>query len=657
MPSRCLFVLVAWMAALLLSAQAPTPPAVSSGAAERAGTYLEALARARGAGKDIVVFQRGSDWNRLGERLLADVWNQRAFAEALGPNAVLVVVDHPQVAGNPPVQGECLDHAEPPAPTSTDSAPHRLRALVAVETPFPPNEIVSVRSAGGATFTRQADESFLAAGANPSHDTLTIQIKARKGGKVLRLDFPLHESLPGRGPGRASNGNFAISEVEMAGPGGVPIRLAAAWASATEGSSGPWQAVDGISDRGDNLWNPAANQHQVRTLLLTLEKAMAAGAEATVRLICRSRWGQHVPGCLRASLSGDAGIAAAIERVGGAERERVHNAGFTWRGATIPRIAVLDSEGRPIASEDRPRRELTPASLAVRIRQMQALRARRDALWAQAEKARGPRKAELLMQSLQVLGLGGSPGHGNCYQFVQNEMRKADPGDESGCIRWLQFQPDPRSTPELVNAAYRLATEKKYPEAIALLDRELAHPGNRRLDHDQIQRILIGKYHVYRRWPGHEEQRLEVLRAIVALDATTYLGRGAQGYLAMFFKTPTPVAITYGWNAAQVQSGPHTWNLTLDAGKYFDHAGPYCFRILHHGGKDVLKIHRVALLDGTTVLTEAAPKTDLVPGGKVEIRLHLKEWKPGAVMVLRLEVEAGDGKTDVSGRFEVDPLL
>ena len=50
-------------------------------AAERAPHFEAALARAKSAGKDIVVFQRGSDWNRLSERLHTDLWLKSEFAE------------------------------------------------------------------------------------------------------------------------------------------------------------------------------------------------------------------------------------------------------------------------------------------------------------------------------------------------------------------------------------------------------------------------------------------------------------------------------------------------------------------------------------------------------------------------------------------------
>jgi hypothetical protein len=622
--------------------------------AERAATYDDALARAKASGKDIVVFERGSDWNRLGERLLADVWMKDEFAAAVGNGAILVVVDKPEAVGGTPVSRNLADCAT--GERGGTSALQRLRKLADAAQPLPACEITAVAGAAGVTYKRLPDGAFLAEGANPAHDTLTLKLKTERGGKVLRLDFPPHDSLPGRGPGRASNGNFAVSEIEVLEKDQA-VKLDAVWANASEGAWGPWRAIDGISDKTDSIWNPAAHHHQQRTLLLVLSRPMAAGAELSVRVICRSQWGQHVPGCMRAAVLPEANLEADVSAVGKAELENARNAKFNWRGANVPRIALMDSLGRPVASEDKPRLGLTPVTLAARVRELQDVRAKRDALWAQAEKEQGPQKAETLMRSLDLLKLGGSPGHQNVYKFVHDQMRAADPKDESGCVRWLQFQPDPRCMPALVNPAYKLAGEKKYEEAIALLDGELKHPGNRRLTRDHIQRIMMGKFHVYRQWKEHEEQRFDVLREIAALDPSTYLGIGATGYLAMHYRTPAPVALVYGWNGKQVKAGVNAWDLALDTGIYFDHAGAYCLRIRHNGGRDTVKVRRVAIMDGATVLAEASPQADLAPGGKVEMTLDLAKWRADRTYTVHLEVEAAEGKTDAAGRFEVDPLL
>ena len=89
-----------------------------------AENYEDALTRAKKTGEDIVVLQRGSDWNKLGEMLYNDIWLKDEFARQLGTGFILVAVDRPDPA--------------------MDSSPSRLASLVDVKTPLPANEVTTV---------------------------------------------------------------------------------------------------------------------------------------------------------------------------------------------------------------------------------------------------------------------------------------------------------------------------------------------------------------------------------------------------------------------------------------------------------------------------------------------------------------------------------
>src|SRR5688572_14475608 len=116
----------------------------------RAGDFTEALERAKSTGSDIVVLQRGSDWNRLGETLNQEVWQTSAFAEALGEGFVLVTVDRPEQAGAP-------------ALGSGESGAGLARFLTATVAGgrLPDDELASVRAEGGADFKKRADGAWL----------------------------------------------------------------------------------------------------------------------------------------------------------------------------------------------------------------------------------------------------------------------------------------------------------------------------------------------------------------------------------------------------------------------------------------------------------------------------------------------------------------
>ncbi len=71
-------------------------------------------------------------------------------------------------------------------------------------------------SADGATLERLADGSVLSSGATPDKDTLTITATTTVAElTALRLDLLTDDSLPLKGPGRATNGNVHLSEFEL----------------------------------------------------------------------------------------------------------------------------------------------------------------------------------------------------------------------------------------------------------------------------------------------------------------------------------------------------------------------------------------------------------------------------------------------------------
>ncbi len=72
------------------------------------------------------------------------------------------------------------------------------------------------KSLDGTTFTKQADGSFLLSGKNPASDrwVLTAEIKAT-GLNAFRIEALTHPTMKHNGPGRASNGNFALSDLRV----------------------------------------------------------------------------------------------------------------------------------------------------------------------------------------------------------------------------------------------------------------------------------------------------------------------------------------------------------------------------------------------------------------------------------------------------------
>jgi hypothetical protein len=255
-------------------------------AANRADHYEQALSLAKASGKDIVVFQRGSDWNRLGETLYQDVWLKDEFVKELGDGFVLVAVDRPEAA--------------------TGTAAVRLANLSDAKTPIPASEVTAVESDAKVSFIARPDGAFLAKNSpNPDKDTLTLDLKIKGGGRILRLDFPPDSSLPATGPGRAPNGNFCVSEI-LVRNSGKPLAITAAWANSGRPEQGAWRAIDGIADQPDNFWNALTNGSHRSTLFLLLENALQPGEILSIQLQCLSSSKQHVPACVRVASLDDA---------------------------------------------------------------------------------------------------------------------------------------------------------------------------------------------------------------------------------------------------------------------------------------------------------------------------------------------------------------
>jgi Protein of unknown function (DUF1553)/Protein of unknown function (DUF1549)/Planctomycete cytochrome C len=74
----------------------------------------------------------------------------------------------------------------------------------------------SLTSLGGATLTTQEDGSILASGKNSDTDTYTLIFENISSDvTAIRIEVLPHDSLPKKGPGRADNGNFVLSEVRL----------------------------------------------------------------------------------------------------------------------------------------------------------------------------------------------------------------------------------------------------------------------------------------------------------------------------------------------------------------------------------------------------------------------------------------------------------
>ena len=90
-------------------------------------------------------------------------------------------------------------------------------------------EATSTKSGGGATLAKQDDGSILISGTNPPIETLTFVLSTeQKNLTAIRLEALSHPSLVKGGPGRAANGNFALTDFKVSvapKKGGTPTEI------------------------------------------------------------------------------------------------------------------------------------------------------------------------------------------------------------------------------------------------------------------------------------------------------------------------------------------------------------------------------------------------------------------------------------------------
>ncbi len=177
----------------------------------------------------------------------------------------------------------------------------------------------SIKSAEGVTLTAKEDGSILASGKNPATDTYTLVVKnPPKGITAFRLEVLPDDSLPQKGPGRAGNGNFVLSEFTVKHVVGETIDEAVALQNATatyeqtgaSGSNpyGKWAvaaAIDGDAKGKTWGWAIMEKVGQPQTAVFETASDIAGGESSslTISLLQNLDNPQHTIGRFRLSVT------------------------------------------------------------------------------------------------------------------------------------------------------------------------------------------------------------------------------------------------------------------------------------------------------------------------------------------------------------------
>lgn len=176
---------------------------------------------------------------------------------------------------------------------------------------------VKFNASSGAVFEELEDRSLLVSGTREREDVYEIgyRIPTQKIA-ALRLEALPDDSLPRGGPGRADNGNFILTEVELSGESGKPLSwLKAAAADYSQPGHDVSRAVDGDPKTG---WAINTNQkgNVKRSAVFTLAETFDTGENGTLelRLVFWQQSRPYTLGRFRVAVTDDVSPSAEPDR-------------------------------------------------------------------------------------------------------------------------------------------------------------------------------------------------------------------------------------------------------------------------------------------------------------------------------------------------------
>jgi hypothetical protein len=161
----------------------------------------------------------------------------------------------------------------------------------------------SANSKLGATLMVLKDGSILAKGTNPSNDVYTLETTADGEMTGLLLETLVDPSLPGNGPGRAENGNFALTGFRVEADG-REVAIAAASADFSQTTFGGWPVSAAIDEDLKSGWSIHPLVGEPHAAVFQFTRPIARGTKLAITLSCGERG--HSLGRFRISATADA---------------------------------------------------------------------------------------------------------------------------------------------------------------------------------------------------------------------------------------------------------------------------------------------------------------------------------------------------------------
>ena len=164
-------------------------------------------------------------------------------------------------------------------------------------------------AANGTKLAILDDQSILASGNLPDVDTYTLTLKAAPAGtRAFRIEVLPDDSLPKKGPGRAGNGNFVITEVIVKAHGNsVPLKNAtASFEQMLANENNPYKkwsaasAIDGDARGASFGWAVLPKVGASQRLVFETDEAIDDARDLTI-ILKQAHGTQHTLGRFRIS--------------------------------------------------------------------------------------------------------------------------------------------------------------------------------------------------------------------------------------------------------------------------------------------------------------------------------------------------------------------
>ncbi len=215
----------------------------------------------------------------------------------------------PQVVAQQHEQDKKIAAAEAALKEAEKTLPKRMAAweeLAKKEAQWTPLIASGLTSSNNAKLTQEADKAILVTGPNGKTSYEFIAENTLPSVTALRLEALSDKRLPAKGPGRAPNGNFVVSQfIVQWNPAGLPqkktqVAFQSAEADFSQGGYPVQSAIDGTASLG---WAIVPQTGKSHTAVFQVRDVIAGPGVFTIHLEQNYPDGQHTLGRFRISVT------------------------------------------------------------------------------------------------------------------------------------------------------------------------------------------------------------------------------------------------------------------------------------------------------------------------------------------------------------------